>query len=370
MDIVSLLRERILREGPITFASFMETALYHPGLGYYTSEDADIGVKGDYYTSPHLHPLFGAMLGCQMEECWEIMGRPPEFHIIEMGGGRGYLAKDMLDYLAGRDIQSALIYTIIELNPRMMERQKALLGEHLSALRWGTVGSLAAARGCILSNELLDALSVHLIVMESEPKEIYVGLKNGAFVEMAGPLSTVRLGDYIREFNLLKLPPGYRTEINLAMKDRLSDACGIFKEEGFILTIDYGYSARDYYSEERTTGTLLCYHRHRTSENPYENIGRQDITAHVNFTALKRWGEELGLKALGYCRQGTYLASMGIAEKIAEIPRMEPLEMEKIKNLLMPGTIGDTHKVMVQYKGTRKLPELKGFGISNKLNTL
>jgi len=142
--------------------------------------------------------------------------------------------------------------------------------------------------------------------------------------------------------------------------------------EGFVLTIDYGYPAWDYYSEERNRGTLLCYYKHRVNEDPYQNIGQQDITAHVNFSSIKKWGEEFGFKTIGFCQQGTYLISLGIDEIIKELYENERdylFEVAKIKRLIFPGTIGETHKVLIQYKG-KENPTLKGFRMKNQVNKL
>ena len=161
---------------------------------------------------------------------------------------------------------------------------------------------LSAIEGCILSNELLDAFPVHLVEMDEELKEIYVAVADGHFTEIKGALSTDSLASYLKEFSI-ELPAGYRTEINLRIRDWLASSSEILSK-GFILTIDYGYPAREYYSEERNRGTLLCYYHHQVNENPYQNIGVQDITAHVNFSSVKKWGEEFGLKTLGFCNQG------------------------------------------------------------------
>jgi SAM-dependent MidA family methyltransferase len=366
MDLLGLrIRERIMREGPIPFEAFMQMALYHPGLGYYTSEEMEIGRAGDFYTSPHLHPLFGAMLGRQMEEMWDFMGRPGEFEVVEMGGGRGYLCKDMLDYLKGRDIFPGLSYTLVEINPRMAQRQKELLSDYTDKIKWThSLAGLKEIRGCILSNELIDAMPVHLIETDGGLSEVYVTVEGDRFVETTGSPSTEGIAAYLREFSI-ELPRGYRTEVNLGMRGWLGEVSGALAE-GFLLTIDYGYPAWEYYSEERTRGTLLCYHKHRLSENPYENIGRQDITSHVNFSALRKWGEQAGLGAVGFCRQGPYLVSLGIDELMADSGVMD---RARVKGLIMPGAMGDTHKVMVQYRGKGR-PELRGFGLKNQLKSL
>ena len=155
------------------------------------------------------------------------------------------------------------------------------------------------------------------------------------------------------------------------MKGWLEEIASVLSE-GFILSIDYGYTAEEYYDEDRLKGTLLCYYKHQINENPYGNIGKQDITAHVNFSSLKKWGEEFGLKTTGYCPQGTFLISLGIDEAIAEIYGDSPdysSEILNIKNLILPQGMGETHKVMVQYKG-EGTPKLRGFSIRNQVGML
>jgi SAM-dependent MidA family methyltransferase len=363
--------ERIRKEGPITFEAFMDMALYEPGLGYYASEDIEIGKAGDFYTSQHLHPIFGVMIGKQLEEMWEAMGRPPDFRAIEPGAGAALMAMDILTYLRDRDIFSAFRYIIVEPRPFMQKRQKELLGAFTGRVEWvSSLGDLETTAGCILSNELLDAFPVHVVKMGEELKEVYVVLENHNFGETEGTPSTAALSDYLRDFSV-DLPGGYRTEINLRIKDWLKSA-GAVLSEGFILTIDYGYPAQDYYGEERNRGTLLCYHKHNVSENVYQNIGEQDITAHVNFSSLKKWGEELDFRTLGFCQQGIYLISSGIDEVIKDLYADSPdylFEVAKIKRLIFPGTLGETHKVMIQYKGNG-YPKLHGFMMKNQKDRL
>lgn len=410
--------DKIKSEGPITFKNFMEMALYEPELGYYTSQNTKIGRAGDFYTSPHLHPVFGAMIGKQIEEMWEVMGMPSDFQIVEMGAGVGYICKDMLEYYkgvdgsgsqgakGGRKIFKNLRYIIVELNPAMREQQKNLLSDFLNKVRWvSSLRELNNIKGCILSNELLDAFPVHLIEMEDEVKEIYVGIENETFMSyrdtkenennppspsplptgervrmrgfsgerligIKGKPSTQEIADYLKEFSI-ELPEGYKTEINLKIKEWLKEIDDVLTE-GFIITIDYGYPAWDYYCEDRNRGTLLCYHKHQVIEDPYQNIGEQDMTAHVNFSSAKKWGEELGIKTIGFCQQGRFLISLGIDKEIAKLykeSRDYLFEIAKIKKLILPGTLGETHKVMIQYKGNGE-PKLKGFSIRNQKDKL
>lgn len=355
----------------------MEMALYYPGLGYYTKDSTKIGRTGDFYTSPHLHSIFGAMIGKQMMEMWELIGKPEIFHVVEMGAGMGYLAKDMLEYLSGsksndkrqKDIFKHLKYTIVELNLAVKTKQQELLSEFMDKVNWiSNLNELESVTGCFLSNELLDAFPVRLVEMDNEIKEIHVSLNGDDFVEMGMPC-TGEVEEYFREFGI-ELPKGFRTEANLKIKSWLKEVSNkLFK--GFVLTIDYGYPAEDYYSEDRSRGTLLCYHQHQVNENPYQNIGQQDLTAHVNFSSLKKWGDELGLKTIGFCPQGTYLVSLGIDEVITEFYGNSPdaFEIAKIKGLILPQGMGESHKVMVQYKGDGE-PILRGFTLRNQKGKL
>jgi SAM-dependent MidA family methyltransferase len=362
--------EKIKKEGPITFETFMEMALYEPGLGYYASERTEIGKAGDFYTSPHLHPVFGAMIGRQIEEMWEVMKKPSDFTILEIGAGAGYLCKDILDYL-GKRFFCPSAYIIVEPNPFMKQRQERLLEGSIDKVKWiSSLNNAGTLKGCVLSNELLDAFPVHIIEMEDELREIYVTVDDKTFVEIKRDLSTHAIADYLNEFSI-ELSEGYRTEINLRIKDWLNSVDTILSE-GFIMTIDYGYPAWDYYSEDRNRGTLLCYHKHQLVEDPYQNIGEQDITAHVNFSSVKKWGKDLGLKTLGFCQQGAFLIALGIDEIMKELYENSPdylFEIAKIKRLILPGTMGETHKVIVQYKGNDH-PELRGFSLKNQVGKL
>jgi SAM-dependent MidA family methyltransferase len=396
---VSPLKEKIIgkikSEGPINFETFMEMALYYPGLGYYTKDSTKIGRAGDFYTSPHLHSIFGAMIGRQMEEMWTIIGKPEIFHIVEMGAGMGYLAKDMLEYLQKKsevrsqkpaeNLFQCLRYTIVELNHAIKEKQQGMLSEFRDKVNWvSNIDELKPVIGCFLSNELLDAFPVRLIEVSNNPnnelKEIYVSIDGDDLVEIKMPCGA-EVKKYFNEFGI-ELPEGYKTEVNLKIKDWLSEVSNKLSE-GFILTIDYGYPAQDYYSEDRNRGTLLCYYQHQINENPYQNIGEQDLTAHVNFSSLKKCGDDLGLKSLGFCSQGTYLVSLGIDEVIMELYPVrkkglsngvygdspDVFDVAKIKGLILPQGMGESHKVMIQYKGEGE-PKLKGFSFRNQLKYL
>jgi len=368
--------EKITKDGPITFKTFMDMALYYPELGYYASPETIIGRKGDFYTSPHLHPIFGAMIGKQLLEMWKFMDTPLEFHAIEMGAGMGYLCKDIIDYLSrdGNETASflqSLKYTIIEPCVHLEKQQRKVLGGLAENVTWRrSLKELTATKGCVFSNELLDSFPVHLIEMNDRLNEIHVDFNNGKFNDKKLDISSEEIIDYV---NLFSINPdkGYKTEINIEIKNWLEDITAVLFS-GFILTIDYGYTAREYYNEDRTGGTLLCYYKHQYNDNPYQHIGQQDITAHLNFSSLKIWGEALGFKTLGYCPQGTFLTASGIDETIVELYSDHPdylSEISKIKGLILPQGMGASHNFMIQYKG-EGTPDLRGFSMRNLVTTL
>ncbi|MDA8156040.1 MAG: SAM-dependent methyltransferase [Actinomycetota bacterium] len=368
------IRQRIKKEGPVPFSEFMRMALYEPQLGYYTSADTEIGKSGDFYTSPHLHPAFGWMIARTIEEMWGKSGRPDFFAIIEQGPGKGLMAKDILDWIRENSpaFYDALNYKLVEMNPAMNEIQQDLLREHHGKIEWHEdISRIQAGIGVLLANELIDAFPVHLIQINGQPLEVFVTLDNGRFTETLAPPSWPAINEYLADFltDTDEIGPGYRTEVNLDMKRWLLQASRIF-EQGFVLVIDYGWTARQYLSPERNRGTLMCYYKHQALEDPYIHVGEQDITAHVNFSALKKWAAAAGLECIGYCEQGTFLVAAGIEKVITGLP---VAELAKIKGLILPGTMGETHKVMALYKkgpSEQATPELAGFSLRNRAGTL
>lgn len=366
-----IIRTKIKKQGPITFATFMEMALYHPFLGYYTSQNPRIGPQGDFYTSPHLHPILGWMLAIQLDEIKSLLGHPNDFRVIEVGAGRGLLAEAVIAYIQQKlKWPPGWRYIIVERNPRSVGDQKKRLEKYEQLITWQTsLAELDRFCGCIISNEVVDAFPVHIIHHNTRFMEIYVGVDKNGFTELWGEFSTAALPDYISRYAIPAIK-GYRTEVNLNINGFMRDVDRILAE-GFIITIDYGYPAWEYYAEERRNGTLVCYQRHKISATPYIEVGQQDITAHVNFTSLKDLGQSLGMAPLGYCSQGAFLVSLGIDEVVSRELAHNPTfdrDLLKIKSLLFG--MGDSHKVMIQYKGMRDVKSLQGFALKNRLNML
>jgi SAM-dependent MidA family methyltransferase len=314
----------------ITFAEFMDLALYHPDYGYYGSGQVAIGAEGDFFTASSLGPDFGELLAEQLAEMWLIMDYPKPFQIVEMGAGLGDLAIDILNYwqLNYPELLQNLEYSIIEESPSLIATQQEKLqfwrekGIRLSWKRWSDIANNSVT-GCFFSNELIDAFPVHQVIWQDyQLQEIYVGENQGNLIEIIAELSTSELLNYFSQVQINidsdDYPENYRTEVNLQAFDWLNRVSQKLKQ-GYLLTIDYGYSAQKYYHPQRSQGTLQCYYQHRYHSDPLVNLGLQDITTHVNFTALENHGKSLGLETLGFTQQGLFLMSLGLGDRLAEL---------------------------------------------------
>ena len=258
-------------------------------------------------------------------------------------------------------LHGGLRLVLVEKEPSLEAAQREMLSVHAEKVTWLPPDEFSSGRftfsGCLYSNELIDALPVHRVVMTAEGlQEIYVTSKDGEFREETGPLSTPAISEYLVRI-AVELHPGQQAEVNLAAPVWLASAARAL-QKGFILTIDYGFPAEELFAPHRTRGTLLCYHRHQTEENPYIRLGRQDITAHVDFTTLMKCGEELGLHSEWFGEQYRFLLSAGIVEEIEEIERSSATDEQKLKlrlalkKLIMPeGGMGDTFRILIQSKG-------------------
>lgn len=374
-DLVAEIISEIRASGPIPFARFMEQALYHPKFGYYTRAaepeerigQSRIGWDGDYYTSFDVHPILAQTLARQIRQVDERLGSPDPFTVIEMGPGKGLLARD---FLAACEKDSPALfarlrYLLIERSPTMIAEQRRALAPWLAYdnVSWlNSLSELAAGSltGVLLSNELVDAFPVHRVkIVQGEPKELYVADADGRFVEQTGPLSTPALARYLARLAAMDitLPEGYTTEINLEAMAWMKEVARVMGR-GVVLTIDYGHTAQDLYGPDRARGTLLCYWKQLTSEDPYTRVGLQDMTAHVDFTALATAGDEAGLHVTGFTNQMSFLMSLGVEQ---ELDRLEPgtKEFQEIVQLLRPDGMGRTFKILIQHKGIAE-PVLDG----------
>ena len=253
-----ILLDRIQKHGPMTFARFMEACLYEPGLGYYTSPGRKVGAEGDFYTSSNVHALFGRLLARELCRMWQEMGRPHTFQIVEMGAANGRLACDIMDGVRSLEPEfyRTVTYRLIEKEPSLREAQQTLLKDHASHLAWSTPEELAEGSvtftGCLVSNELVDAMPVHLVEMTAAGlQEVFVTADGEEFREILAPPSTPALASYLERIGAT-LGPGQRAEIRLAALDWLTGVAGAL-QHGFILTIDYGYLAPELYHKSHPT---------------------------------------------------------------------------------------------------------------------
>ena len=355
--------ERVAARGKIPFVEFMAACLYEPGLGYYTSPGRKVGAEGDFYTSSNVHQVFGRLIARELSRMWESLGEPPLFEAVEVGAGNGRLASDILDSTAEFNprFYSALTYRLIEAEPSLEAAQRTLLAQHDAKTAWSTPTQLMEGAisftGCILSNELIDSFPVHVVEMTRDGlREIFVTAVNGELMEISDLPSTPGLEQHLRNEGIV-LHEGQRAEVNLAATRWLTAAANAL-QRGFILTIDYGYVADELYAPARKNGTLLCYHRHTIEENPYVRLGQQDMTSHVDFTALSMTGESLGLETVWFGEQYRFLMGAGMMEEILALEAQAGSDEERLKNrlalkkLILPdGGMGDTFKVLIQTKG-------------------
>jgi SAM-dependent MidA family methyltransferase len=355
MLLSEIIIARIQKEGPISFRDFMEMALYYPELGYYNATQEKIGANGDFYTSANLTAAFGAMIGKQIEEMWENLDQKP-FTIVEYGAGTGLLCHDILDYLKNNlPLYESLSYCIIEKSASMRALQKRHLTEKVS---WhDSILEIPEINGCVLSNELIDTFAVHQVVMQEQLKEVFVAYKEG-FIEILKP-ARKELIDYFEILNV-QLTEGFRTEVNLEALSWVKEIAQSL-QKGYVITIDYGSLSEELYNNRRSSGTVLCYHKHHKNDNPYQFIGEQDITTHINFSALSHWGTQYGLECCGLVDQAQFLLALGIKEyqniALQKHPNNPELAaQEALINYRLLVDMGIKFKVLLQQKRIPKKP--------------
>jgi SAM-dependent MidA family methyltransferase len=364
--LTEILAERIRAGGPVSFAEFMRECLYHPVHGYYSR--ASSRRFGDYYTSVDVHPIFGRLLARQFEEMWELLGSPRPFVVAESGAGVGRLAGHILDFSAQAlpEFYAALEYVAVERSSARRAEHAARLADHVAAGRVSSAAEIPRAipAGCIFSNELLDALPAHRVAVENGAlREIYVGFESARFTEVFGEPCMPALERYFHEQGIT-LEEGQQAEVCFEACDWIESA-GRALERGFVLTIDYGHEARALYDEHHNRGTLLAYRDHAVTENILDAPGEQDLTAHVNFTAVDLWGRRAGLVRTSLVTQSQFLVALGRGNEFADLYEPGQTEMEKLrarlllKNFIHPEGLGEKFQVMIQHKGIAS-PRLTG----------
>ena len=351
--------------GRITFAQFMQSCLYSPAGGFYSTRSS--GISDHFGTSATVHPAFGALIARQLEQMWRLLGDLPTFHLIEVGSEDGSLARSIVEAcraVAPR-FADALVYVASDYQPVWSSNQRPDVGAAIQQVKTEGLRPFRNIIGCILCNELLDNLPFHRFAIEDGcVKEIYVDTDGARFVEVLDEPSTPRLGERLVGLGL-SLPEGHRGEVSLAMEDWVGDVSQVL-DRGFVLTIDYGDLAPGIYSPQNPNGTLVCYRQHASGNDPFQNIGQQDITCHVDFTSLIRLGEWNGLASVGYTQQAQFLENLGFRSMVDALPARglsaARAELNRIAmmTLVDPEEYGN-FKVLVQAKGQSVEAELLGF---------
>ncbi len=372
-DLVARIHVEIARDGPMTFARFMDLALYDPAGGYYRAEAARPGREGDFLTAPETHPIFGAALARAVADAWQRLGRPEPFVVREYGAGTGTLAIAILDGVAREapDLAARIRYQPIEVEPRRIEAIGARLASagHGGALVAPSSPDASPIDGFVLANEVLDALPTHRVVMRGGVlREVKVDSRDGAFTDIETDPSMPALADRLAA-EQVTLAEGQRAEIALAVDPWLAGAAAGMAR-GVLLLIDYGYPAAELFDPvRRGDGTLRAYLRHRVHADPYLHVGRQDLTAHVDVTAVERAAAAAGLAHLGTTTQAEFLVGLGTERLLQAIQADPATTLEDylavrsgLMRLLDPGAMG-RFRVMAFGRGWPEGgPPLAGFG--------
>lgn len=383
--LFSVLRDRLntALHKAMTFAEFMETVLYHPEFGYYSAGNVGIGKDGDFFTAASLGPDFGELLAEQFIELYTQLrsdtNQYKAFQLVEIGAGKGELAKDILTHLKLNysDQLPHIDYIIVEKSPALIQQQQATLArltKHAN-ITWKNWEAIApdSIQGCVFSNELIDAFPVHRVtVQDGQLKEIYVTLDQNSttgLAEQIYELSNPALATYFENLGIAiaDYPGGFQTEVNLQMLRWLETVAAKLKR-GYLLTIDYGYPAQKYFHPQRKQGTLQAYWQHRHHSEYYANLGQQDLTAHVDFTTLQTYGETLGLQTLGLTQQGLFLMALGLGDrldKLSQNPDVNTIfhRRDALHQLINPMGLGKFY-VSLQGKNltaVQRSAHLKGF---------
>jgi SAM-dependent MidA family methyltransferase len=344
--------------GAIPFSRFMEQALYAPGLGYYSGGSAKLGKDGDFTTAPELTPLFGQALA---HAAAAIMAQSAP-HILEFGAGTGKLAFDVLTELAAAGV-TVESYSIVDLSGELRARQQERLKD-FPQLRW--LDSLPQTfDGVVLGNEVLDAMPVDMVTLtDTGWQALHVTVRDGAFAwEPVAPDAALAAQIARQIPDQGTLPVGYVTEVHGAGCGFMATLGAMLSQgKGAALLFDYGFPAREFYLGDRATGTLMCHYRHHAHADPFYLPGLQDITAHVDFTAMALAAQEAGAEVLAYASQAGFLISVGIGELLLRTDPSDALtylpQANALQKLMSPAEMGELFKVLVVGKGVELPPEL------------
>lgn len=372
MCLKDRLCDDIKAHGDLLFVDFMHQALYAPGLGYYSAGLQTFGPQGDFITAPELTALFGWTLANQCQALLTELTQPVLF---EFGAGSGRLCVDLLTRLESLDSLPSE-YHILEVSSALRDRQKACIKAHLphllSKVVWWSHWPSAPFEGVMIANEVLDAMPVHRFMQtEQGLMESYIQLNSeAALEEVFKPCCNQRLIEYVQSV----LPEGvypYQSEANLFI-DGWMRQCAQILSKGAFIVIDYGFPRHEYYHPERSRGTLMCHHRHRSHTNPLLHPGEEDITAHVDFTHVAEAAVQAGLHVAGFTNQAAFLLANGLLTLLSDLKEDDKTiinQQQAVKKLLQPQEMGELFKVLVLTKAMTGHP-LKGCALQDKRSSL
>ena len=391
MTLREKIEQKIRERGPIAFSCYMEMCLYDPELGYYCRNAAQFGRAGDFYTSSDVHAVFGRVLARQFEEMWPALGSPRQIEILELGPGRGLFAQDVLDWSEKKfpEFFHALHYSLMERSPALRARLQATLERQLSAGKASLVlpqglkpsicdGLSGTAEvvppepqipralatevpAIVFANEFLDALPVEVLSPEGK---LFVAVQDGRFAETWAPASAEEL-EFLDQHGVHP-EAGERVEVPLAAQAYMAQVAAAV-QHGFLIAIDYGYT-REEQLVGRHRGTVMAFRQHSASVNPYEAPGEQDITAHVNFTALAAAAQKNGMQTHPLLTQSQFLMGIGEKNQFADafeecrLPQERAKVVLQLKHLVTPAGMGESFHVLVASKGVdqEKIAGLSG----------
>lgn len=366
------LRSQIIAEitanGSMPFPRYMQLALYAPALGYYSAGSQKFGAAGDFVTAPEISPLFSQ---CVARQCEQVLQDITDADILELGAGSGAMALAILQELERRQ-QLPSHYYILELSADLRDRQQRLFQTHaphlLSKIIWLDHLPEKKIKGVVIGNEVMDAMPVHKFKKKNGIQEYYVTIKKGKFTWLLADPSVPSLKQAIEDLDI-ELPEDYESEINLLLRPWITSLSDIL-EQGLILLIDYGFPSREYYHPDRNTGTLMCHYRHHAHTDPFLYPGIQDITAHVDFTAVAKAAVMNKLTVAGYTHQAGFLLACGIDSMLPSVDDEESHYniAQQVKLLTLPSEMGELFKAIALTRNYDK--DLMGFSIMSQLEKL
>lgn len=381
MTLHDKITQEVRERGPMRFSRYMELCLYDPELGYYSRESEKFGKTGDFYTSSDMHAVFGRLLARQFEEIWRRMGLPAKIEIRELGPGRGLFAQDVLDWSARKlpAFFQALHYSLVESSPSLRKKIKATLSRHLESGKasvWESIEKRSSspveikddARKVpliLFANELFDAFPVEVV---SSQGSLRIAIENNRLHETWAPPSDEEQ-EFLDRYGVHP-EPGERIEVPLAAQELMSQLAAEPVEAVFVI-VDYGYTRQEQLAG-RHRGTLMTFSQHSAANDPYAAPGEQDITAHVNFTALAAAAEQNGMQVEPLVTQSHLLLGIGKSTEFAEIFEDTRLPQERakralqLKHLINPEGMGEAFKVMVAAKGVADIASLSGLSFGRK----